>query len=198
MSETAKHILAVCRRTQRDLTSLDGNAATSSHSTQGSRNLYSLARETYVLTARDQTICDCLAARSISLACSYFQVKCDLHNVERQSWAGTAHELRELVRNLLEMLAPDQAVCQQHWYKQEPNTSGPTQKQRVRYALEQRGASSSERGTAESIADLDESIAGLVRATYKRASDASHRSKAREEVSRILNYFEAFALDIFQ
>lgn len=137
-----------------------------------------------------------LANLSEPLAKSYAQVKTDLQDSSRLSWSGTAHEIREVLATMLRLMAPDALVTARSWYRQEPNTCGPTQKQRVRYILEQHGAGSKEREVVEQVTSLEDRIGSLVRATYSRASDAAHRSKNRKEVSRIVNYFEAFAHDL--
>jgi hypothetical protein len=43
---------------------------------------------------------------------------------------------------------------------------------------------------------FDQLLEDLVRATYDRASDAAHRFKPREEVAKLLKYFEVFAHDL--
>lgn len=133
---------------------------------------------------------------SEALAASYAQVRADLEDEERGSWAGTAHEVREMVATLLRTLGPDELVTATKWYRQEPGTSGPTQKQRARFILEQNGAGTREAGVAQEIAVLDEMIGSMVRATYARASDAAHRMKGRTEARRVFRYFEAFAHDL--
>jgi hypothetical protein len=130
------------------------------------------------------------------LASSYLQVKKDLDSPSRISWAGTAHEIREILATLLRLLAPDGEVKTQKWYAQEPNTSGPTQKQRVRLILQRNGAGSKAEEVVTQVVRLEDMLGDLVRATYSRASDAAHRFKTKREVKRILTYFEAFATDL--
>lgn len=137
-----------------------------------------------------------LLSVSEPLAFSYTQVREDLEDDERTSWAGTAHEIREMVATMLRLLAPDHEIVVQPWYKQEPKTSGPTQKQRVRYVLQQQDAGSKRREVVEEVDIIEAKIAGLVRATYSRASDAAHRTKGRTEAMRVFRYFEAFAHDL--
>ena len=100
------------------------------------------------------------------------------------------------MRGLLETLAPDSDVSSQIWYVQDTNTSGPTQKQRVRYILQTRGAGSKELKVVEQVDTIEAWVGDLTRATYARASDAAHRTKSRREVRRIVRYFEAFAPDL--
>lgn len=130
------------------------------------------------------------------LAKKYAQVKLDVETDDRLSWSGSAHEIREVLRGLLETLAPNISVTAQVWYAQEKNISGPTHKQRVRYILRMRDAGSKEQRVAEQADIMEDKIGNLVRATYTRASDAAHRTKDRTEVRRIVRYFEAFAHDL--
>jgi len=137
-----------------------------------------------------------LVSLSAPLAASYAQVKYDLEDLDRVSWAGTAHEIREIVSNLLRLKAPDSDIVEQPWYKQETNTSGPTQKQRVKFILQKQSAGSKQREVAELVTLMEELIGNLVRATYSRASDAAHRMKGKTEAIRLFKYLEAFAHDL--
>ena len=131
-----------------------------------------------------------------SLARSYAQIKIDIADKTRLSWAGTAHEIRQLLSTLLEILAPDEIVTKEEWYLQDPQTKGPTQKQRAHYILLIHKASSKEQEVVEPVSELDGLIEKLVRSTYSRASDAAHRFKVYSEVKKIMGYFEAFAQDL--
>ena len=102
------------------------------------------------------------------LASKYAQVKLDVESSDRLSWSGSAHEIREVLRTLLETLAPDEVVMGQEWYKQDKSTTGPTQKQRVRHILRTRDAGSKEQKVAEQVELLEDKIGDLVRATYSR------------------------------
>lgn len=137
-----------------------------------------------------------LNEKSESLANSYAQVKIDIESDNRLSWAGTAHEIREILATLLRILAPDEIVKIQNWYKPESNTSSPTQKQRVLYILKSRDSGSNEKEVIGQISGIEDMIGNLVRSTYSRASDAAHRFKERQEVMKILRYFDAFAYDL--
>lgn len=141
-------------------------------------------------------IYDALLSVSEPLASKYAQVKLDVETTDRLSWSGSAHEIREVLRGLLETLAPKEAVATEPWYVHDESTSGPTHKQRVRYILRTRGSGSKEQKVAEQVDVMEDKIGDLVRATYTRASDAAHRTKDRREVRRIVRYFEAFAHDL--
>lgn len=149
-----------------------------------------------IISITESEIFKALLNLSESLSNSYLQVKTDLEDKSRISWAGTAHEIREVITSLLRVLAPDEKVNSQNWYRQEGNTSGPTQKQRVRFILQENGASSKEKEVVESVSKMEDMIADIVRATYSRASDAAHRYKTHKEVSRIVKYFDVFACDL--
>jgi len=136
-----------------------------------------------------------LGKLSQPLALSYAQARADLEG-DRITWVSIAHEIREVLRQMLDILAPDTKVMQQNGYKQEPNTKGPTQKQRAVYILRQRGAGSSEEDMIKKIDLVEELISGLVRDTYTRASVAAHGQKDRKEAQRLLKYFDAFAHDL--
>jgi hypothetical protein len=150
----------------------------------------------YTTPANKSEIFKALLYISEPLAKSYLQVKIDLEDESRSSWAGTAHEIREVLATLLRTLAPDEKVILQVWYRQEEKASGPTQKQRVHYILQENGAGSKEKEVVELATKLEEMIGDMVRATYSRASDAAHRFKPRKEVVRIVKYFDAFANDL--
>lgn len=142
------------------------------------------------------TIRAALEAIAPELGHSYDQVLEDIEDRSRRSWAGTAHEIRELLAELLRHLGPDEDVQAESWYKQDPNTRGPTQRQRVRYILEQQRAGSKKRDVVKEMSIIEDRVGGLVRATYNRASDAAHRFKGRREAIRILRYFEVFSRDL--
>jgi len=133
---------------------------------------------------------------STTLADSYYQVKRDIESNERKSWAGTAHEIREILANLLRYLAPDDQVLAQKWFKKETESGKPSQKQRVIYILQNRGSSSRSIEVVQKVEILDEMVGKLVRSKYDRASDAAHTFETKKEVVKLLRYFEAFTHDL--
>ena len=131
------------------------------------------------------------------LADMYIQSQLDLKNNTRISWAGTAHTIREVLVGILRELAPDSDVMKQPGFKLEKDQSKPTHTQRAMYILKQRNASSNEQAVVRYAEEMDDWIASLVRASYSRASDAAHRRyQDKNEVQRIMKYFEAFARDL--
>lgn len=179
----AKEGLALAARIQDDLKKV---YAAFSESLPGPANLSPAETRVY----------DALFLISPKLGNSYRQVKNDISSANRLSFAGSAHEVRELVGTLLRLKAPDEKVTAQAWFKQEAGTTGPTQRQRVRFILEAHGAGSKEIEVAQEVSALDSLIADSVRAMYSRASDAAHRHKDRGEVVRLVRYFDVFVEDL--
>lgn len=60
-------------------------------------------------------IYDALLFVSEPLASKYAQVKLDVETSDRLSWSGSAHDIREVLRGLLETLAPEEAVTSEPW-----------------------------------------------------------------------------------
>lgn len=135
------------------------------------------------------------------LAKSYLQVKNDVVSSERSSWAGTAHEIREILATLLRTLAPDEEVILTTWYKEEKDPPEQkqkrvTQKQRVIYVLKQHHVGSAEEKVVKDISTLEEMTGNLIRDTYSRASAAAHTFAGQKEAKKLLKYFEAFAYNL--
>jgi hypothetical protein len=131
------------------------------------------------------------------LANSYRQVLRDLQDATRLSYRGTANELREILREVLERLAPDDEVISQAWWAPTEAPDGkkrksPSQQQKVRYILEKKGAGSRVKDVAEGSLELvEKGLSELVRDMYSRASVASHTAQDVEEIKRQLRYFDA-------
>ena len=72
-------------------------------------------------------------------AASYHQALQDLQDPERPSWRGTADELRETVREVLDHLAPDADVVKAEGFTLEKGRTRPTMSQKARFILKSRG-----------------------------------------------------------
>lgn len=81
----------------------------------------------------DKLILATLAGLLPSAARSYEQAISDLRSAERLSWRGPATDLREALRETLDLLAPDEQVLGEPGFKLEKDTNGPTMKQKVRH-----------------------------------------------------------------
>jgi Predicted pPIWI-associating nuclease len=127
-----------------------------------------------------------------SAAASYRQVLADVQETNRRSCRGTAAELREVVREVLDHLAPDADVTKAPGFKLEPNLKGPSMKQKVRFILRARKTGDSARQTAEdSVQHLDDNVGSIGRAVYTRGSTDVHTPRPLEEIRNFKLYADA-------
>jgi hypothetical protein len=155
-----------------------------------SKMTYSQAEEILISTLDDLVPC---------AAQCYRQGLQDIESESRLSYRGTASEFRETLREVLDHLAPDSEVCGQPWFKQEPNRSGPTMKQKVRYILTSRGEGKTQRYPAEKSIDVIENLCGeIARAVYDRASLSTHVETTKKEVRQLKRYLDAALFDLLE
>jgi len=130
-------------------------------------------------------------------AASYEQVLRDIQDAGRVSYRGVAADLREVVREVLDHLAPDADVMATAGFKLEQGQKGPTMRQKVNFILRARKVGDSARQTAlESIEHINEN-AGLVgRAVYSRGAADVHSAKPREEVLNFKGYADAVLAEL--
>lgn len=141
-----------------------------------------------IRTGPDIRIITTLRALLPGAAASYEQALIDLSESSRLSWRGPATDLREALREALDHLAPDKDVSASSGYKSEPNTHGPTMKQKVRYILKNRGVARAASATTEDATlAIDEAIGSFVRSVYTRSSVSTHTPTDKNEVLRILD-----------
>lgn len=146
---------------------------------------------------RHTDISNALSKIDTTLSDSYEQILIDVKDLDRISWAGTAHEIREILVRTLRILAPDEYVKKEPWFTQDRTTEGVTHAQRVKYILKQNNRSKPIIEVAQrDLILLDDRIADLVRSTYSRASNAAHTQETRVEVVKILRYFDAIIHDL--
>lgn len=130
-------------------------------------------------------------------AVSYQQVLQDLADTQRVSYRGTAAELREILRELLDHLAPDEEVLKT--VKLEKDQRGPTMKQKAIFILKARGVGETARKTpVDAVATVEDSIGSLARSVYTRGSVSTHVVTSRNEVLTIKAYAEAVLADLLQ
>lgn len=134
---------------------------------------------------------------SPKLSDAYQQIVEDLARVDRHSWAGTAHEIRELLAHCLREMAPDEDVMSEPNYKPQTDNGKPSQKQRAKYIMKKRDENSTVTDMVGDIEQFEDAISSLIRRFYTRASNAAHTHADRSEVAKLLLYFEAFAHDLF-
>jgi hypothetical protein len=155
----------------------------------------------------NKELSDRLASLDPQFELSYRQVLTDLADQTRLTYRGTANELREIFREVLDRLAPDPNVTSEAWFvakrsaikDEKERTRPPTRAEKVRYIMSALNRDSSASDVAQEAAtQIDQRLGTLVNAIYGRASDASHIGKQREEILRILKYFHAVIFEIIQ
>jgi Predicted pPIWI-associating nuclease len=137
-------------------------------------------------TRADELVVSSLNDICPSAAFAYQQALLDFDQPSRLSWRGPATDLRESLRETLDVLAPDKEVESMPGYKLEPDAKRPTMKQKVRYILKSRGIPSGAIATPEiAVVGIEEIIGGLTRSVYNRSSVSTHTSTDRSEVVRV-------------
>jgi len=145
--------------------------------------------ETKILDALDRVI--------PTTALSYKQVLQDLNGQNRFSYRGTAAELREVLRELLDYLAPDSEVLRV--VKLNPDQKRPSMKQKATFILKNRGVGDTTRKTAEdSVSAVENSVGSLARSVYDRGSVSTHIAATRTEVLTFKGYAEAVLAELLQ
>ncbi len=132
-----------------------------------------------------------------STALSYRQVLQDLGDTQRISYRGTAAELREVLRELLDHLAPDEEVLKT--VKLEKDQKGPSMKQKAAFILKARGIGDTARKTpVDAVGTVEESVGSLARSIYTRGAVSTHVVTTRKEVLTIKAYADAVLSDLLQ
>lgn len=132
-------------------------------------------------------------------AASYEQALMDISDEKRLSYRGVAAELREFLRELVDHLAPDDAVQARPGFKLEKDYAKPTMKQKVQFMLSERGRNKTQRDTtAKSIELIEEMVGQLTRAVYNEASLATHVQKTHKDVKRLKRYLDTVFFDLLE
>jgi hypothetical protein len=132
-------------------------------------------------------------------ALSYHQALLDLADNKRSSYRGTATELREVVREVLDHLAPDEEVMKSVGFRLEKDRKGPTMKQKARFILKARGMGETARKAPEdAVGLLEDQIASLARSTYERGSASTHSATRIETVRYFKGYADAVLAELLQ
>ena len=155
-----------------------------------------------VQTARstvEQSIHQTLTQMIPSAADSYEQAMRDLAEGGRLSYRGTAVELRETLREVLDHLAPDSDVTKADGFQYETGKTRPTMKQKVRFILRSRGIGRTAAGTPEATAErVEATTAALARSTYDRGSLSTHVATSKGEVQQIKLYVDSVLAELLQ
>jgi Predicted pPIWI-associating nuclease len=152
-----------------------------------------------ILSAVERSILDTLRALLPATAASYEQALRDIAQGARSSWRGTALELREVLRDVIDHLAPDDKVIRAHGFQPERGQQRPTQKQKVRYVLRARRTASAARTVAEaSLATVDEAVATLARSAYQSGSASGHTAASSKEIRNLKRYIDALLAELLE
>ena len=150
-------------------------------------------------TATDQFIIDTLREVCPSAAAAYSQAMQDLSTDARESWRGPATDLREALRETLDVLAPDDEVKKAPGFKLEKDAHGPTMKQKVRYILRNRGTPSGAMTAPESaVQGIEDIVGGLTRSVYTRSNISTHTATDKKEVVRVHAWVRLVFCDLLE
>jgi hypothetical protein len=149
-----------------------------------------------VLSETERSIYDTLSRMLPATCVSYEQVLRDIAEGKRVSWRGPGTELREVLREVIDHLAPDDQVMAAPGFRLEGELTRPTQKQKVRFILKARRAKSA---TAEASLDtFEEGVANLARSTYQRGNVSTHVATDGREIRRLKGYVDAVLVDLLE
>jgi Predicted pPIWI-associating nuclease len=142
------------------------------------------------------------------IAISYNQVLYDLVDPNRISFRGSAAEIREVLRGVLEALAPDSEVEKMTGFKFEKDVSrpgkfltGPTMKQKVRFILKSRGKSSgSMKAPKDAVSIVEELVSNFTRSIYTRGSVATHTDEGsgKKELQQLKMYVDTVLCELLE
>ncbi len=152
-----------------------------------------------VATATERQILDTLAKILPLAAASYEQCIIDLGRLPRRSYRGVAHELREVLRESLDYLAPDADVMAEPGFKLEHGVTRPTQRQKALYVLRKRKLPREATAAPElAVSMVEELGAAIARSTYTRGSISAHISTSSQEVRQLKMYVDAVLAELLE
>lgn len=148
------------------------------------------------LSARDAHILGRLRHLSPPLAESLEQALKDLNDHTRLSYVGPAGEVREVMRAATQQMAPDEQVRQQPWFTgiDQGGKRNPSQAERIRYAVQQRGGSKDQVKGVDQL--VDELVGQIGRQTYSTGSSAFHAGTAQAKVRKLTGWVFAILDEI--
>jgi hypothetical protein len=107
--------------------------------------------------------------------------------------------LREVLRELIDHLAPDEKVMAATGFQLEESLKSPTQKQKVRFILRARRKPTAAVSVAEaSLATVEEGVAMLARSTYQRGSVSTHTPTDGSEIRNLKRYTDALLAELLE
>jgi hypothetical protein len=126
-------------------------------------------------------------------AASYITAMRDVADESRDSFSGTANELREALKHVLDHLAPDAVLLAQPAFVGKRDDGKPTWKQKAEHVLKGNKAATA----TPSLARIESGIEGLASPANARASGSVHSVGAeRQEVLTIAGYVSSLLRDL--
>jgi hypothetical protein len=133
-----------------------------------------------------------------SASLSYQQVLNDLRE-SRISYRGTAVELRETLREVLDQLAPDKEVSSENGFRLEQDAKKPTMRQKALFVLKARSVPrNAMKPTENSIEMAEEISARMARSVYEKSSISTHVMTDKHEVARIKMFIDGVLVELLQ
>lgn len=147
----------------------------------------------------ERRILGTLKAMLPDAAASYEQAIIDLTDPTRRSWRGTAVEFREIVREVLDHLAPDGEVTKEPGFELDRDRIAPTMRQKASFVLRSRDLSGTSRKAPQNaIGVVDELTASFVRSTYERGSASTHGAPEKGEIERLKMYVDTVLMELLE
>jgi hypothetical protein len=152
-----------------------------------------------VATPTEQLIVRTLARIVPSAAASYEQCLLDLGDLRRRSYRGVAHELREVLREALNYLAPDAEVMAERGFELEKGQVRPTQRQKALHVFKKRKLSREAMSAPElSLSLVEELAASITRTAYTRGAKHAHTATSSPEVRQLKMYVDAVLAELLE
>jgi hypothetical protein len=151
---------------------------------------------------RDEEAATRLRQLNADLGDSYEQAVVDIEDFQRISYRGPAAELREVLTTVLHILAPTGQVEATEWYREARRLGTrtehtPTRAERTKFILRSRLKGSAVTDAAESyMSSVEERLANVINATYRRGSAATHGGTERDELVQLLPYINALLREL--
>jgi len=133
-----------------------------------------------------------------SAALAYRQALSDLRDPARVSFRGTANELRSVLWDVLDRLAPDESVMAAANFKLDKDQKAPTQKQKARFIMASRLGASARQTAEATIGLIEEHVGALSRAVMTRSSLSTHVVTSKTETVQIKRYLDAVLSDLLE
>jgi predicted pPIWI-associating nuclease len=144
-----------------------------------------------ITTPTERSIVETLARILPAAAASYEQCLFDLGK-PRRSYRGVAHELREVLRETLDYLAPDADVLAEAGFRLEDNANRPTQRQKAMHILRKRRLSREQMSAPQIAVSLVEEMgASITRSAYTRGARDAHTMTSEPEVRQLKMWVDA-------